>query len=59
MLLLAVEAEVEDYVARHAPCRDEAGQRLVTRNGRARPRTILTGLGPLKVQAPARGGSAA
>ena len=52
MLLLAVEAEVEDYVARHAPCRDEAGQRLVTRNGRARPRTILTGLGPLKVQAP-------
>ena len=52
MLLMAVEAEVEDYVARHAPCRDESGQRLVTRNGRARPRTILTGLGPLKVQAP-------
>jgi len=52
MLVMAVEAEVDDYVARHAPCRDESGQRLVTRNGRARPRTILTGLGPLKVQAP-------
>jgi transposase-like protein len=52
MLLMAVEAEVDDYIARHAPCRDEAGQRLVTRNGHARARTILTGLGPLNVQAP-------
>jgi transposase-like protein len=52
MLLMAVEAEVEDYIAHHAPCRDEAGQRLVTRNGHARPRTILTGLGPMNVQAP-------
>ena len=52
MLLMAVEAEVDDYVARHVPWRDEAGQRLVTRNGRARQRTILTGLGPMKVRAP-------
>ena len=52
MLLAAVEAEAEDYVARHAASRNEAGQRLVTRNGHARERTLLTGLGPMKVQAP-------
>lgn len=52
MLLAAIEAEVEDYTERHAQLRDEAGRRLVTRNGHARERTIVTGLGPLKVQAP-------
>jgi len=52
MLLAAIEAEVEDYTERHAHLRDEAGRRLVTRNGHARERAIVTGLGPLKVQAP-------
>jgi len=52
MLLAAVEAEVEDYLEQHVHLRDEAGRRLVTRNGHARERTVLTGLGPLKVQAP-------
>jgi len=52
MLLNAIEAEVEDYLARHEHCRDGAGRRLVTRNGHAQERTILTGVGPLKVQAP-------
>jgi transposase-like protein len=52
MLLDAIEAEVEDYLARHADLRDETGHRLVTRNGHAQQRTILTGLGPLAVQTP-------
>jgi transposase-like protein len=52
MLVDAIEAEVEDYLAGHAHLRDEAGHRLVTRNGHAQPRTILTGLGRLAVQAP-------
>lgn len=52
MLLEAIETEVQDYLARHAQARDEAGRRLVTRNGHAQERTVLTGLGPMKVQAP-------
>jgi putative transposase len=52
MLLAAVEAEADDYVARHAALRNEAGRRLVTRNGHARERTLLTGLGPMQVEAP-------
>jgi putative transposase len=52
MLLAAIETEVEDYLARHAHCRDAQGRRLVVRNGHAQERTILTGLGPLKVQSP-------
>ena len=52
LLLKAVEAEVEDYIARHGQLRDSAGHRLVTRNGHARERTIVSGLGPIKVRAP-------
>jgi putative transposase len=52
MLLTAIEAEVEDYVARHADERDDAGRRLVTRNGHAQERTLVTALGPIKLQAP-------
>jgi transposase-like protein len=52
MLLAAVEAEADEYVALHAACRNDAGQRQVTRNGHARERTIVTGLGAMKVQAP-------
>lgn len=52
MLLTAIEAEVEDYLARHAHERDAAGRRLVTRNGQARQRTLLTALGPLRLQTP-------
>jgi putative transposase len=52
MLLAAVEAEVEEYVSRHARCVDEAGRRLVVRNGRARERTVVTGAGALRVRAP-------
>jgi len=52
MLLTALEAEVADYIARHADERDEDGRRLVTRNGHARERRITTGAGTLPVKAP-------
>jgi transposase-like protein len=52
LLVQAVEAEVQDYIEAHAAARDGAGRRLVVRNGHARARTILTGLGPLTLQAP-------
>jgi hypothetical protein len=38
MLAAALEAEVDAYLAAHAAERDEAGRRLVVRNGHARER---------------------
>jgi transposase-like protein len=52
MLLSALEAEVEDYVKRHAEQVDEEGRRLVVRNGRMPERTVLTGAGGLAVAQP-------
>jgi putative transposase len=40
MLAAALEAEVEAYLAAHAGDRDEAGRRLVVRNGHARSRQV-------------------
>lgn len=48
----AIEDEVEQYVSAAADQRDPAGRRLVVRNGRKDPRTILTALGPLEIQQP-------
>lgn len=52
MLAAALEAEVADYVGRHCEHVDEAGRRVVVRNGRARERTLVTAAGGLKVKAP-------
>jgi hypothetical protein len=52
MLLAGLEAEVADYVERHAGELDAAGRRLVVRNGRAEERTLVTGAGGLKLRAP-------
>ena len=52
MLAVALEAEVDDYVAAFAGERDENGHRLVTRNGHAEPRTITTAAGGIEVEAP-------
>lgn len=51
MLAAALEAEVEQYIAELAGQRDEAGRRLVVRNGRHRPRTVTTAAGPVEVAA--------
>jgi transposase-like protein len=52
MLLAALKAEVDDYVAQHVDHRDDAGHALVVRNGVAEPRTVTTGAGELEIQAP-------
>ena len=52
MLLAGLEAEVADYVDRHVGQVDEEGRRLVVRNGRAGERTLLTGAGAFRIQAP-------
>ncbi len=52
MLAAALEAEVADYIDRYSGHVDEAGRRVVVRNGRARERTLVTAAGGLKIQAP-------
>jgi transposase-like protein len=52
MLLVALRAEVDEYLAQHADERDEAGHALVVRNGVAEPRKVTTGAGELEIQAP-------
>src|SRR5690349_7490614 len=52
MLAEALQAEVEDYIARHVSERDEHGHRLVVRNGHHRPREVLTSAGAVEVVAP-------
>ena len=51
MLRIAIESEVEEYVDRFRNERDESGHRRVVRNGKARPRKIVTGAGTLEVTA--------
>src|SRR3954466_6147419 len=52
MLAEALQAEVDDYIARHAHERDEHGRRLVVRNGSHQPREVLTSAGAVGVVAP-------
>jgi len=52
MLAAAIEAEVNAYLAELADARDEAGRRLVVRNGYHQQRAIATAAGPVQVKAP-------
>jgi len=52
MLAAALQAEVDAYIAAFADERDEAGRRLVVRNGSHAPREILTAAGAIAVKAP-------
>ena len=52
MLLAALRAEVDEYVAQHANERDVVGRAVVMRNGVAQPRKVTTAAGELEVQAP-------
>ena len=52
MLLAALRAEVDEYVAAHADHRDDVGHALVVRNGVAEPRKVTTAAGELEIQAP-------
>jgi transposase-like protein len=52
MLAEALQAEVDDYIARFVGERDEHGRRLVVRNGSHQPREVLTSAGAVEVVAP-------
>ena len=52
MLAQAIEAEVTEYIERHADLRDAAGHRLVVRNGHKDEREIQTGIGPIPIKQP-------
>jgi transposase-like protein len=52
MLQEALEAEVDEYLARHRGARDARGRAQVVRNGRAAARQLVTGSGTLEVRAP-------
>jgi hypothetical protein len=52
MLAEALRAEVDAYIAQFADQRDEAGRRLVVRNGTHPPREVLTSAGAVEVVAP-------
>jgi hypothetical protein len=52
MLMHAVEAEVEDFIAACAALVDDHGRRRVVRNGHAPERKLQTGIGPIPVRRP-------
>lgn len=52
MLAQAIEAEIQDWIDQRAGCRDERGRQQLVRNGFLPERSLLTGLGEVKVQQP-------
>jgi transposase-like protein len=52
MLMQAIEAEVEAFLAAHAGLADAQGRRRVVRNGHAPERRLQTGIGPVAVRRP-------
>ena len=52
MLVTALKAEVDAYIAAHAEERDDKGHALVVRNGVAEPGKVTTAAGELEIQAP-------
>ena len=52
MLRLALENEVEEFIAKHSNLKSENGNKVVTKNGYMPQREILTGMGPLPIKQP-------
>ena len=52
MLMQAIEAEVEAFLAAQAELADAQGRRRLVRNGHAPERQIQTGIGPIEVRRP-------
>ena len=52
MLQAAINAEVQQFLEEHLEKRDDAGRRLVVRNGHLPPREIMTGAGRLEIEQP-------
>ena len=52
LLSQAVEAEVADFLAKHADLKTERGHQRVVRHGHLPEREIMTGIGPVAVRQP-------
>lgn len=52
MLMAALDAEVEEFVAGYGQVLNGAGKQAVVRNGYLPGRTVITGVGPITVQQP-------
>jgi transposase-like protein len=52
VLARAVDAEVDDWIVRHAAAKDERGRQALVRNGHHPTRTLVTGVGPVEVTQP-------
>ena len=52
LLAQAVEAEVSDFLGKHADLKTEAGHQRVVRHGHLPEREVMTGIGPLAVRQP-------
>ena len=52
MIAEALKLEADEYVEKLRHLCDEKGHALVVRNGKARPRTVTLGVGPVEIEAP-------
>src|SRR6266850_3093881 len=52
LLTRAVEAEVADFLGKHADLKTEDGHRRVVRHGHLPEREVMTGIGPVTVRQP-------
>lgn len=52
MLGAAIESEVAEYIQKHAALVDQAGRRVVVRNGYLPERDLVTGIGPVRIRQP-------
>ena len=52
LLTQAVEAEVAEFLAKHADLKTETGHRRVVRRGHLPEREIMTGIGPVAIRQP-------
>ena len=52
MLITALDVEVENYIFMHTSQVDDAGHRLVVRNGKGQPRSVTVGSGSFEIEAP-------
>ena len=52
MLGAAIENEVAEYIQKHAALVDQAGRRVVVRNGYLPERDLVIGIGPVRIRQP-------
>lgn len=52
LLAQAVNAEVDEWIGRHADIQDDRGRRQVVKNGHHPTRTLVTGVGPVEITQP-------